>query len=155
MSLIPYPVAQGAKNDCPNAGPGRLPTQRADPVVKIVAAFRGVLARPFGSVTPPAALEALRAGALVVDVRERDEWDDGHIAGAVHIPLGQICGRLDEIPSDGEVITVCRSGMRSSKAAGHLAKAGRAVSNMAGGMNAWSAAGLPVTRPGSAGRRRR
>jgi rhodanese-related sulfurtransferase len=89
----------------------------------------------------------MASGAVVIDVRERDEWHSGHIDGAVHVPLSQIGARLDDIPVDAEVITVCRSGMRSSKAAGQLTSAGRKVANLAGGMNAWRSAGLPVTPP--------
>ena len=122
--------------------------------MKVVAALKGLFSKPFGSVSPAEAATALRAGALLVDVREADEWNSGHVAGAVHIPLGQVQARLDEIPVDRQVITVCRSGMRSSRAAGQLAKAGRTVSTLTGGMNAWGGAGLPVTRPASTGRGR-
>lgn len=123
--------------------------------MNVVAALKGLFSKPFGSVSPAEAATALRAGALLVDVREADEWDGGHIAGAVHVPLGQVRARLDEIPADAEVITVCRSGMRSSRAAGQLARGGRTVSNLTGGMNGWRAAGLPVTRPSTTGRSRR
>lgn len=122
--------------------------------MSFASAMKAFLGKSFGAVSPVEAAGALREGALLVDVREQDEWDGGHIPGAIHIPLGQVRGRLDEIPVDAKVITVCRSGMRSSRAAGQLAKTGRTVSNLTGGMNAWSAAALPVTRSVTSPRRR-
>ena len=86
-------------------------------------------------------------GALLIDVREPDEWQSGHAPGAKHLPLGQLGRRLAELPGDKELITVCRSGSRSSLAAAQLRRAGFVrVRNMTGGMVAWSRAGLPVTR---------
>lgn len=83
--------------------------------------------------------------ALVVDVREPDEWREGHIAGAKHIPLGQIRARSAEIMKAPEVVFVCRSGSRSASAADALTKAGHANAyNMAGGMLAWKRQNLPV-----------
>lgn len=83
--------------------------------------------------------------ALVVDVREADEWREGHIAGAKHIPLGQIRARSAEIMKAPEVVFVCRSGSRSASAADALTKAGHANAyDMAGGMLAWKRQNLPV-----------
>lgn len=81
-------------------------------------------------------------GALVLDVREPEEWAEGHISGAHHMPLGELDPAA--ISRDSTVIAVCRSGNRSSKAAAILAEAGHEVVNMQGGMNAWTKAGLPV-----------
>ena len=90
---------------------------------------------------------------LLLDVREPAEWEAGHAADAVHIPLGTL--DVAAIPDDRPIIAVCRSGNRSSKAAATLAEAGRAVSNMTGGMMAWDEAGLPLTAdngsPGAVG----
>ena len=80
---------------------------------------------------------------LLLDVREPAEWEAGHAADAVHMPLGTL--HVAAIPDDRPIIAICRSGNRSSKAAGALAEAGRAVSNMTGGMMAWHEAGLPLT----------
>ena len=57
--------------------------------------------------------------AVILDVRETDEWNAGHIAGAIHIPLGEMQGRMSEIAryKNSSVITQCRSGTRSEKAA--------------------------------------
>ncbi|HVB44014.1 MAG TPA: rhodanese-like domain-containing protein [Streptosporangiaceae bacterium] len=82
--------------------------------------------------------------AVLIDVRERHEWNTGHVAAAKHIPLGSLSGRMGEIPAGRPVITICQSGMRSARAAGLLAKQGHEVYNLRGGMSAWVATGLPV-----------
>lgn len=87
------------------------------------------------------------AGAAIVDVREPDEWREGHIPGAVHIPLGSLASRLGELDPNQEIVTVCRSGSRSAQAAELLQQAGyRRASSLAGGMLAWSRQSLPVAR---------
>lgn len=94
-----------------------------------------------------AAALADRGEVLLLDVREPAEWEAGRAAAAVHMPLGAL--DIEAVPDDRPVIAVCRSGNRSGnrsgKAATALAEAGRAVSNMTGGMNAWHEAGLPLT----------
>jgi rhodanese-related sulfurtransferase len=84
---------------------------------------------------------------LLVDVREPEEYAQGHAPGATLIPLGQLEQRLSELGSrkDRPIALICRSGSRSGKAQVLLEKAGftKAV-NVEGGMNAWSQAGLPV-----------
>lgn len=91
-----------------------------------------------------------RGEAVLIDVREPSEWTAGHAPQAVHLPLGQV--RAAAVPQGRTVIAVCRSGNRSGKAADQLAAAGVPVHNLAGGMGAWAAAGLPVVgddgRPG-------
>ena len=79
----------------------------------------------------------------VLDVRERVEWDHGHIEGAVHIPLTQLPERLDEVPS-GRTVVVCTVGGRSARAVAYLAQQGRDVANLAGGMLDWVEAGRPL-----------
>jgi rhodanese-related sulfurtransferase len=93
-------------------------------------------------VTPHEAEGLIRSGALLLDVRENDEWDAGHVSGAVHIPLGQLVERVDEMPDDRQVVVICRSGARSARAAAFLASSGFDAINLAGGMHAWAAAGL-------------
>lgn len=85
-----------------------------------------------------------RSDRLILDVREDDEVASGTIAGAVHIPLKEILVRLEEIPRDQEVVTVCRSGRRSLDAAEQLIGQGYTASSMAGGMIGWQEAGLPT-----------
>jgi rhodanese-related sulfurtransferase len=94
-------------------------------------------------VSAPEAEGMIRSGALLLDVRENDEWDAGHVSGAVHIPLGQLVERVDELPDDRQVVVVCRSGARSARAAAFLGSSGFDAINLAGGMHAWAAAGLP------------
>ena len=83
-----------------------------------------------------------RGNAVLLDVREPAEWAAGHAPQAVHLPLAQVTP--DAVPEGGTVVAVCRSGNRSGKAADLLAAAGIPVHNLAGGMGAWSRAGLPV-----------
>ncbi len=80
--------------------------------------------------------------AVMLDVREHDEWEAGHAPGAVHIPLGDLPSRLGELPeTDSTLAVVCRSGGRSSRAVMWLAQQGFEVANVDGGMQAWQGAG--------------
>jgi rhodanese-related sulfurtransferase len=83
-------------------------------------------------------------GAWLLDVREDDEWAAGYAPGARHIPLGQLGARVAEIPQDQAVYVICRSGVRSARAAQALAQAGWEAVNVAGGMQQWAAAGRPM-----------
>jgi rhodanese-related sulfurtransferase len=85
-----------------------------------------------------------RTEAVLLDVREAAEVAEGRIAGSTHIPLGQLAARAFELDRGRPVITVCRSGGRSSRAAQFLAAQGYDVVNLAGGMTAWIAEGRPV-----------
>lgn len=77
---------------------------------------------------------------LLVDVREPREFEAGHLAGAVNIPLAEIGDRLQEIPVDATPVFICRSGARSLVASGIAVRAGRSgVCNLEGGLLAWSA----------------
>jgi rhodanese-related sulfurtransferase len=81
------------------------------------------------------------ADAVMLDVREPDEWQAGHIEGALHIPLADLPSRLAELPEDGDLVVVCRSGARSARAVSWLAQNGHDAVNLEGGMGAWAAAG--------------
>ena len=94
---------------------------------------------------PRAAARAVDEGALLLDVRERSEWNAGHAPGAVHIPYEEIRERAHELPLDRHLVAYCASGIRSSLAASILESAGRHVGNIRGGFNAWRNAGLPVS----------
>ena len=85
--------------------------------------------------------EPLPPELCVLDVRENDEWAEGHIDGALHIPLMQVAQRLSELPSDGQVLVVCAVGARSARATAFLQGQGIDAVNLAGGMRAWQAAG--------------
>lgn len=79
----------------------------------------------------------------ILDVREPYEWNAGHIEGALHIPMGQLSVRQEEIATDRTVVCVCRSGARSGRVAKALVRAGYDAENMDGGMEAWSEQDLP------------
>jgi rhodanese-related sulfurtransferase len=85
------------------------------------------------------------AGDPVLDVREPAEYAEAHVPGAVHIPLGQVADRIDEVPA-GPLLLICRSGMRSMKAAELLASKGHDVTNVAGGTMAWIDSGREVAQ---------
>jgi rhodanese-related sulfurtransferase len=85
-----------------------------------------------------------RTEAVVLDVREAGELAEGRIAGSTHVPLGQLPARAFELDRGRPVITVCRSGGRSSQAAQFLAAQGYDVANLDGGMTQWIAEGRPT-----------
>jgi rhodanese-related sulfurtransferase len=96
---------------------------------------------------------AVPDGAYLLDVREPDEWQAGHIEGAQHIPLGELLARVAEIRRDRRVHVVCKVGARSAQATQFLNANGWDAVNVTGGMLAWAAANRPVTsengaRPG-------
>ncbi|AOZ92122.1 rhodanese-like domain-containing protein [Paenibacillus crassostreae] len=73
----------------------------------------------------------------IIDVREDDEWESGHIPQAKHIALGTLQERHTELDSDQLTIVVCRSGARSARACEYLTQLGYQVVNMSGGMLEW------------------
>jgi rhodanese-related sulfurtransferase len=101
----------------------------------------------------PKTLAERRDEVQIVDVRQPDEWQAGRIDGALHVPEDELAGRLDEFDRDRPVVTVCRSGSRSARAAAYLAEQGLDAENLDGGMLSWAEAGLayatPDGRPGT------
>lgn len=95
-------------------------------------------------VTPIAAEDLVTAGAAVIDVREPDEWSGGHAPSARLIPLGKVESRLDALRTQDASLIVCRSGGRSNAVTQMLNARGIKAVNLAGGMQAWEQAGLPV-----------
>lgn len=89
-----------------------------------------------------------RSDLHLLDVREQDEWDAGHIEGAQHIPLGELGARLAEVPREQVVVAVCRSGSRSDRAAKGLRLSGFKAENLDGGVTAWTRAGLSLVAKG-------
>jgi hydroxyacylglutathione hydrolase len=90
----------------------------------------------------------LAAGDVtVIDVRNRTEWDAGHLPGALHIPIGYLAERLGEIPRDKPIVVQCQSGARSAIATSHLQRLGLSdLTDLTGGFAAWEGAGQPVER---------
>lgn len=86
-------------------------------------------------------VDSIGPGATVLDVREDYEWEAGHIDGAVHIPLGQLPERLQELDPDEDLYVICRTGGRSHRAAAWLVGHGYSAVNVSGGMDAWMEAG--------------
>jgi rhodanese-related sulfurtransferase len=95
------------------------------------------------------ALRRIEQGAVVLDVREQDEYDRGHVAGSILIPLGALLGRVAEIQESKsrEIVVICHGGKRSATACGQLAQVGFGKTfNIAGGILAWNKAGLAVVK---------
>lgn len=83
---------------------------------------------------------------IILDVRQPDEYQAGHIAGAKLIPLNELPQRMNELPKDTEILCVCRSGARSGTASSQLNRAGFNALNLQGGMMGWQNAGYPVEK---------
>jgi rhodanese-related sulfurtransferase len=99
----------------------------------------------------PAAVQRLMETAkpLILDVREKAEWDAERIAGAVHVPIRELPAALDKLPESrgAPIVVVCKIGYRSGIAMTILRMWGYTnVRAMRGGLDAWKAAGLPVTK---------
>jgi rhodanese-related sulfurtransferase len=101
-------------------------------------------------ISPTDAAAKLKSGdAVIVDVREKDEWDEGHIPGAMHLSRGTIELDVEEKVPDANAMIICHcgGGGRSALAAESLQKVGyKNVRSMAGGFKAWKAIGLPTTK---------
>jgi rhodanese-related sulfurtransferase len=105
------------------------------------------------TVTADEAVGLMRAGALLIDVREDDEWRAGHAPEATHIPLGSLGAQVSRFGPEHQLIIICRSGRRSDQATVALRNAGYDAYNFVGGMHAWHQAGGTVLgadgQPGS------
>jgi rhodanese-related sulfurtransferase len=94
---------------------------------------------------PTTSVDQVPVEAVLLDVREDDEWAAGHAPQAIHIPLGQLAERIGEVPQDsGEVYVVCRMGGRSARATTYLNQSGWDAVNVAGGMQVWHQQGFPL-----------
>jgi len=105
-----------------------------------------VAGKPVASIRDAEPHDVATSGSVLLDVREPSEWAEGMAPGAIGIPYREVGARSGEIPNGATVAVTCQSGGRSAIAASLLERAGFAnVTNVAGGMTAWSAAGLPVS----------
>jgi rhodanese-related sulfurtransferase len=104
---------------------------------------------------PDVEVEALQErppDALVLDVREREEYAHGHVPGAINLPQAELALQLDQVPRDHPVFVICQSGARSMRSAQFLKQMGfDKVASVRGGTDAWWAAGHPVTHGTTSG----
>jgi hydroxyacylglutathione hydrolase len=119
----------------------------------IEATNRGVAQMPWAMPTSASVvqeinidtLEARSAETTVLDVREPEEYEQGHVPGAINLPQADLASRLDELPRDRPLALICRSGARSLRAAQFLRQVGfEQVANVQGGTLAWREAGKPL-----------
>jgi len=93
------------------------------------------------------------AGALLLDVRNPNEWQAGHAEGAAWIPMRELAERQEELPTDREIVVICKTGGRSAQVAQALVASGYGAVNVAGGSKAWQASGMSIVtddgRPGT------
>lgn len=83
-------------------------------------------------------------GAVLLDVREPEEWYAGRVDGSLWIPMGDVGNRQGDLPGDAPLVVICRSGARSGKVVAALVQAGYDAVNVGGGIKAWVAMGLPI-----------
>ncbi|HEY3629699.1 MAG TPA: rhodanese-like domain-containing protein [Jatrophihabitantaceae bacterium] len=104
--------------------------------------------RPFE--VPTVSVQDLPADAVLLDVREPDEWAAGHVDGARHIPMNDIPRRTAELDQDTDLVVVCKVGGRSAQVTAYLNQQGYRATNLDGGMLAWAAARRPMVSDTSA-----
>ena len=101
-----------------------------------------------GSAVPAIAVADLPADAVLLDVRETEEWVAGHAPGARHLPMSELTGRMPEVPDDDPLFVVCRSGARSARVVAFLSGHGYPAVNVDGGMQSWATQGRAVVAEG-------
>jgi rhodanese-related sulfurtransferase len=84
--------------------------------------------------------------SIMLDVREPREWEAGHVEGSVWIPMGQLENARLQLPMNRRITCICRSGQRSARAVVQLKQWGFDAVNVAGGIKAWVANGMPIVR---------
>jgi rhodanese-related sulfurtransferase len=111
--------------------------------------FESIISPGVQNISPNEAVRRLQddPAIVVVDVRQPVETQSGTVPGAVLIPLTEFSRRLDELPKDRPILTICRSSHRSPIAARQLKKAGYDVTNISSGIIGWQKSGLPIEKP--------
>jgi len=116
----------------------------------LIYSFLGASLRGYSSANSAVATQLInREDAVVLDVREENEYLSGHIVNSIHIPMSYLAKRIGELDKhkDKPIIVSCRSGQRSGQACAMLKKQGfEKVYNLSGGMMAWQSDNLPLTR---------
>jgi rhodanese-related sulfurtransferase len=122
-------------------------------MVAIEATNRGAADMPWAMLTSALPVDAVAIdalapgdpGALLLDVREPEEYQQGHVPGAINIPQAELASRLHELPRDQRLVVICQLGLRSLRAAQFLRQAGwHDVATVTGGTAAWFGAGRPL-----------
>jgi rhodanese-related sulfurtransferase len=93
---------------------------------------------------PTVAVTEIPVDAVLLDVREENEWVAGHAPEAHHLPMSELAGRLAEVPDADPLYVICRSGARSGQVVAFLNQQGRHSVNVEGGMQSWEATGQPM-----------
>jgi rhodanese-related sulfurtransferase len=97
---------------------------------------------------PTVDVSSVPPDAVLLDVREDDEWAAGHISGAIHVPMMRVPQQLQHDPGpltpDATIVVVCKVGSRSAQVTAWLRQQGYSATNLAGGMYSWEAAGRPI-----------
>lgn len=119
--------------------------------LSLIAAITGLTACNTNTAYKNVSVNELKTSSepnrLILDVRQPEEFAQGHVPGAKLIPLGELQSRLADVPNDVPVYVICQSGRRSQSASDILSKNGKTdVRNVQGGTLAWKAAGFPVER---------
>jgi len=116
----------------------------------LIHSLVGEKLRGYSSITPAQSTQMInRDDALILDVRENNEYSEGHIINSLHIPLSSLKTRMEDLEKHKakKVIIACRSGHRSSQACANLRKQGfEQVFNLRGGVMAWESANLPLVK---------
>src|SRR3954447_27061434 len=111
----------------------------------VLTQHRGMQREPaVSAISPEEASDRVNEGAVLLDVREPAERAAGHAPTAVHVPLAALAANIDTFDKNTPIVAVCRVGGRSERAASVLLQRGYDAVNLAGGMQAWAAATLPV-----------
>lgn len=121
-------------------------------VVMLIYSYVGDKLAGFASVSPEEATRLYNDGATLLDVRTPEEYKSGRIGEAMNLPISQFAQKVESLKLDKSkpIVVYCQTGARSARAAGILTKQGyEKVYNLAGGIMAWKAAGLPVNMPKS------
>ena len=99
----------------------------------------------------PVEAAGLEPTPVFLDVRERYEYEAGHIEDSIHVPLGEITARWVELDRSEAIVVVCQIGQRSALVADFLEQKGLKARNLTGGLTMWTAEGLPLTTGSSTG----